>query len=230
MSYYKKFIFILKSETAKLRNMTRADRLWYIWEYYKIHIAVILFVLVFSISMLYHLVCPDQVYLQNITVNLTTGNGIEPEPLSDDFREAMGLSQRDVIQSSPQYLTLERETLAEDYQTFQVIQVLVAARELDILFMDGEALPELSRWIVYADLEEILPPDLWSTVKEHVIYIEDPESGRSFPAAIDISTNPVIEKCGYLSDTVVLSIAANAPHLEHSINVIRYLFGTDVIR
>lgn len=224
MDLFSKLKQWFRMEWAKLSMLSPADRAWYIWEYYKIHIFTVIVVLGLLAGWLGAILDPTEIYLNTTLINLPTLSDTAPEPLTNGFHAAMNLSDRDAVTTDILYLSSDDVTSQITYQGMQKLYARSAANELDLLFMpktDYEALAVLG---LFDNLEELLPSDLWNEAKKYALYVTGPETGVSYPAALDVSTLPMIAECGFIADSAVLSIAPGTQHLENCIQMIQYLF------
>lgn len=224
MGIIQKWILFFHGELLKIRKMTPRDQAWYIWEYYKIHILTGILATALLSSLIGAILDPSEIYLQCALINLPTLSDTEPCPLTDGFHAARNLSDNDVVATDILYLSSDDIASQTTYQGMQKLYARSAANELDLMFLpkaDCEALAVLG---LFDNLEELLSSDLWNEIKEYAIYVTEPETGISYPAALDISTLPAVTECGFIADSVVLSIAPGTQHLENCIQMIQYLF------
>ncbi len=225
MSFFQKIKQDICNEITKIRKLPRGEKAWYIWEYYKIHICVLAFVIMFAGSMLSNILNPEKIYLQNASINLYDINQQEPEPLTTAFHDTMQLGEYDTVSIHPFYLTFDDMGAENDYYTVQKLQVMVAAKELDLLFTNKNSFEQMSLMGIYGNLEEMLPEDLWDSVKDSAIYLTDPDTGVDYAAALDITNSPVIKDCEFLSDTVFVCMSPTAPNIEHCIEMLEYIYS-----
>ena len=78
---------------------------------------------------------------------------------------------------------------------------------------------------IYCNIKQLLPAKLWDAVKSYAIYVTDTETGSEYPAALDITFVPAIDRCDFITDSVVVCFSPTAQHLENSCAMIAYLFG-----
>ncbi len=206
------------------RSLSVKDKLWYIWEYYKFPIAVTAFVLICLVSLLVGVFSPEKVYLNNGLINLTGYSKTETAPLTTDFHAAHGLGKHDTVSASTFYLSFREDYSQEHYMALQSLQVLVAVGDLDLLFLSKTDFLDMESMGIYCDLTSILPETLWLTVKDRAIYVQDPETGESIPAALDVTACPAIQRCEFITDSVVVCVSPTTQRPEHCAAMLAYLF------
>ena len=86
-------------EKEKLKQMSARDKIWYIWEYYKFHLAA-LAVVICLIS-----VIGNALYRQSFTTRLSiavindrSGDTSSMDPLEADLRQVLDCGKKDIIE------------------------------------------------------------------------------------------------------------------------------------
>ena len=117
-----------QKEKAKLKNMSWQDRVWYIWEYYKIHIAVI------GIGFLFLYLVWTIAYNSTFTTRLSYAvvNDSNPETagleaLDQAFKAYMGYGKKDKVELNSS-LRIDTDGRASElgYASMAKISALVA--------------------------------------------------------------------------------------------------------
>ncbi len=224
MSRFKRIAKNIREEIAKVRQMSPKDALDHIWTYYKLPILGGIFVIIFIVSLLSAVLNPEETYLQNAYIRLYSIEESAPRALTEDFHEALELGPNDTVTTRAVYRSA-LEGSQEDIYSLQTVQLLIAAKELDLLFLDRTSLEEMANMDFYSDLEAILPAELWAEVKDRAVYLTDPDTGKEYAAALDVTDHPIIESCNFSSDSVLVSIASTTQRAEHCIKMLEYIFG-----
>ncbi len=223
MKTWKKFKNWFTGELNKLKDMSGKERWWYIWTYYRLQIIFGSLALCCLISVAANLLDPHKVYLNTVTVNVSTITLEPPAQLTEEFHTAMGLGKYDEVDSEGFVINFAEQYTQDDYQAVQRLFTLIGAREVDTLLMGQTELELLAEHVAFADLQKVLPPDLWQQLQPRILYVVPEEGAAPFPAGIDISDTPFVKSCDFLANSVVLALTPNSRHPEHGIAFLRYI-------
>ena len=200
-----------REEQAKLKKMSFRDKLWYIWEYYKIHMligCVILFFLYALGTIFYQKSFTTQLFF--IVMNDRSGSEADYEGLANEFKTRMGYGKKDKVEvDSSLYISFEESTSQLDYASLAKVTAIVASKDLDVLISDSPAVEHYASNGAFLNLEEVLPADLWDMVKDDVYMAKD-ENGNSFPAAISLDDSYFHEKTGTQMEEAYFSLINNS--------------------
>ncbi|RJW54010.1 hypothetical protein DXC92_01745 [Clostridiales bacterium TF09-2AC] len=215
-----------ETEKQKLRNMPPKDRAWYIWEYYKFHILA----LILAVAALWTL--GGILYRQTFTTRLSiaivndrAGNASSTANLEAGLKEALGFGKKDLIEIN-EGLTARfgEEGMSQfEYASLAKISALVASRSLDVFIGDQEAVDHYETVNAFQDLEEYLPPELYSRVKDSVYSAED-EQGVLKPVALSLEGTSFASQTGVVMNPPYLSVMSTSQHKEEVLQMIEYLF------
>lgn len=214
-----------REEQAKLKKMSFRDKLWYIWEYYKIHMligCVILFFLYALGTIFYQKSFTTQLFF--IVMNDRSGSEADYEGLANEFKTRMGYGKKDKVEvDSSLYISFEESTSQLDYASLAKVTAIVASKDLDVLISDSPAVEHYASNGAFLNLEEVLPADLWDMVKDDV-YIAKDENGNSFPAAISLDDSYFHEKTGTQMEEAYFSLINNSTRTDTAFEFLRYLY------
>ena len=214
-----------REEQAKLKKMSFRDKLWYIWEYYKIHMligCVILFFLYALGTIFYQKSFTTQLY--TIVMNDRSGSEADYEGLANEFKTRMGYGKKDKVEvDSSLYISFEESTSQLDYASLAKVTAIVASKDLDVLISDSPAVEHYASNGAFLNLEEVLPADLWDMVKDDVYMAKD-ENGNSFPAAISLDDSYFHEKTGTQMEEAYFSLINNSTRTDTAFEFLRYLY------
>ena len=219
----------LKTEAAqereKLKQMSFKDKLWYIWEYYKIHMlvgCVILFFLYALGTIFYQKSFTTQLY--TIVMNDRSMSAANYDKLAEDFKIRMGYGKKDKVElDTSLYISFGKTTSELDYASLAKVTAIVASQDLDIMIADTAAVDHYAANGGFLNLEEALPADVWEMVKDD-IYMAKDESGNSFPAAINLDHSHFREKAGTQMDEAYFTLVSNYNRIDTAIEFLRYLY------
>ena len=212
------------SEREKLKNMSRKDRIWYIWTYYKLHMlaAVIVGILIYTVaSSVYRSTFTTALHC--ICINSRSESEVDFTPLEQDFAVWLGLGKKDLISAETAFISYGDNATDYSYANMAKISALAAARDLDILIADTESIDHYASFGGQFDLEEILPADLLSLVQDRLYYTTG-EDGTAHAYAIDLSGTAFAKACGFAQQPPLLGILNNTTRIDNAVALIRYIF------
>lgn len=229
-----------------LKTLKGRTRLQYIWDYYKLPLAILGILLYIFSHILYNHLTYKESILYAALVNVNAGE-ILTKGLSRDFLNYMNLdlSKNKLELYSGLYLT--DNELSEHHQytyaSRMKILAMIDGELLDVVLMNREAfdafsqngyLYDLSELISQADsgLYDIIQPDL----VVNIIILEDNQdellSDKSalyhavteeHNYGIDLSRTKLIESAGF-GEPVYLGIVANSPRTDSALEYLKYLY------
>lgn len=232
------------------KNATWKQKLYYFWEYYKIHtISIILIVVVVS-SFIYHKVTDPEIILNGIFLNTNTlENEKTAEDLGLEFLESKKIDTSDYTVNFNEGLYLTGDSTL-DYEGEQAVWVQCGAGTVDFIVSPVEHLMDFAYQEYYADLTSILTEEQLKKYEPYFLYVDgavieemaaapadaplddielpDPtkpeEMDEPIPVFIDMTQFEKLTNL-YASDTdsLVFCILVNAPDSELAIDFLEYL-------
>ena len=232
------------------KSMKLSDKAGYIWDYYKIPIAIALVMIYLAGYFCYRYVTRKYPVLYVDAVNLTLGEDLSGA-LADGYKEAAGLQPREtVVISDSLYITDDGSSPA--YMHSQTVQIkltaVIAAQQLDLVLMNAEACDLFSRNAQLMNLEKLMESDelsqqqkeLLSQLSSHfvknTVVVEDnsdelalnPDAEytavtREEVNAIDLSSSPFFNTEEF-KEQVFLGIISNTPRPDTALSFIGYLW------
>lgn len=204
-----------QKEREKLKNMSARDRVWYIWEYYKVHI-FLLFVLIFIIYLIgnifYNKTFTNQLYY--VVINNTNIPGTSFEELNQEFKDYMNYGKKDTITADGSMLIKHGDIASElDYGNMAKISAIVAISDLDIMICDQVNMDHYNQLDAFQNLEQVLPDDLWQKVKNTAYYAKNSEN-QEIACAIDLNYTKFPQKTGVQIEPCYLGIVSNTQHID----------------
>lgn len=157
----------IKSELNKIRGMKRKDALWYIWEYYKIHIMFLTIILFFIVLIIQaNVVSRQETVLSVRLVDL----GVEQENASafvSAYAEKLALDpEKQKVNANVS--TIEGGRVAE----LEKLIMSVAAGEDDALLCDTDITDYMLKAGALSDLEAVLPEELLARCQGRLFYVD----------------------------------------------------------
>ncbi len=225
MKILKKAMRWIRSEAAKVKKLSFQDRVWYIWEYYKLHFFVSFMIIALLVAWISALSNSSDSYLHCALINLTMPMQAAPTDLTDGFHAALNLSAKEIVTADSFCLHFDANMDELSYASLEKIIVQTAVSELDLIFTTNAACESMVELGLIGNLEELLPAQSWNMVKEYAVYLIDPETGNLFPAALDVSSSSVIKEYNFQSDSVLVSLSPTTSHTENCVLMLQYLYS-----
>lgn len=232
----------------KIRNLRGKERLQYIWDYYKLPLAVFCILAYITISIIHGQLVHKETVLYTALINVTAGETLTEE-LSGGFLKARQLDddKYSFYLYPGLYLTNDANSVSHEYTYASRIKLMAAVEgmELDVVLMNKEAFDDLSQEGWLCDLKELLlqeDPALYqalvpSLVRNTAVLDDNPPDSQSdeslpydtktgkYPVGLDLSGCAFIQKAGF-QETVYLGIIKNSPRKDTAASYLRYLYRT----
>lgn len=228
------------------KDLHGTAKIQYIWDYYKLPIAVICIGLYIVGYIIYGRLTHKDTLLYTALVNVNAG---------ETLTEELGLDYLDYLHANSSKETIELYTglyLTDDetnqyyeytYASSTKIVASIDAERLDVVFMDKEAFDAFSQNGYLCNMKEFLmqqAPELYSllqsSLENNIVILEDnaleadldPSVSYSaetteLPMALNLSQSDIIKQAGF-NDTVYLGIIANTPRTKEIVSYLKYLF------
>ena len=181
------------TEIEKLRSLHGRQRLRYIWDYYKLPLAVLCILIYIIGYIIYGQVTHKDTVLCTALINISAGEEFT-SGLSSGYLDYLGEdpSENEVELMTGLYLTDNESDPNYEYTYASQVKVLasVNSRQLDVILMNGEAFDILSRNDYLCDLDNLLSgidPDLYSQTEEYI----------TENTALNLSQAPLIQQTGF---------------------------------
>lgn len=211
-----------QKERAKLKNMTPKDKIWYIWEYYKIHIFVLIglfFVLYLIGDIFYNKTFTSQ--LSYVIIN-NFSQDYALEEFNEEFKTYMGYGKKDLIESDGSLTIRYGDRISElEYGNMAKISALVAGQDLDLMVCDQLNIDHYAQLDGFLNLKEALPEDLWQKVEPQIYYGKN-EAGEDIPCAIDLRGSYFCEKTGVVIEPCYVAVVTNTERIDTVISWLRF--------
>ena len=101
---------------------------------------------------------------------------------------------------------------------------MMTSRSLVATRADAESMDHYASLDGMADLEQILPPDVLSAVKDRLRTAPD-STGRSVSVSVDISGTSLADLMHLSDEAANLGIVNNSGQTDYAVALVRYIFG-----
>ena len=229
-----------------LKTLKGKTRLQYIWDYYKLPLAVLCIVLYVLVYILYSNLTHKESVLYAALVNVNAGETLT-EALSSGFLDSMNLNPSKNQSELYTGLYLTDDVLSENHQytyaSRMKILAMIDGELLDVVLMNREAFDAFSQNGYLYDLEELLSQTdagLYNTIRPdlaaNIVILEDNQEDLLFDAStsyhavtekhnygIDLSRTRLVGGASF-SESVYFGIIANSPRTDIAIKYLEYLY------
>lgn len=221
------------------------QKLQYVWDYYKLPLAVLCIFLYVISYILYGHFTHKETLLCTALVNVSAGETLT-EQLNTGFLDFIEADrQKEQLELyTGLYLTDDENSPYHEYTYASRMKILASinSKELDVVLMDKEAFDSFSQNGYLCNLEELLSAEgtsLYNQLKPYLITntiilednsvdtVLDPSIAyeavtEEYPVGLKLSGIGLIEKAGF-NNMVYLGIISNSPRKENAVSYIRYL-------
>lgn len=235
--------------TADIHSLHGKKKLQYIWDYYKLPLAVIC-IAIYIIAYAIHgkLTHKDDVLFAAL-VNVTAGEDLT-DALTGQFLESQEINaaKNKVTMYSGLYLTSDENNIYHEYTYASRMKILASinSKEFDVVFMDQEAFDAFAQNGYLCDLDKVLAeadPALHDALEpyfsKNIVILEDNSidlildetltysaTTEEYFMGLDLSASPLIQSAGF-EDAVYLGILQNSPRMDMVFTYLRYLYGLE---
>lgn len=237
------------TEREKWDSLDFPGRIRYLFDYYKLPIIVLCFILYLAGYAVYRHVTHKDAVLYTALINVAAGEDLTRQ-LSEPFPEYLGLdpSKNAVTLYSGWYLTdnPDNEYYEYTYATRMKVLASIDAQQLDVVLMNQEAFDAFAQNGYLCDLDEFLgemDPELLRELEPCLVknleilednaedVLMDPSvqyvsSTREYRMGIDLSGTELMKEAGF-PDAVYLGILGNTPRKETAVQYLKYLFSIE---
>ncbi len=232
----------LKEELKKMSELSPSQLIWYIWQYYKFHIAAACFAIALIIMIAMAAInAGKEVLVSGIVLNVSHYTPEDSEYLQNTYMQFAGKEPGEAQLDVRTDLSIEMEEGTSDLisaYSLQVLNTLLSGNSQDFVICDADTIDYVQKVSggVLADLSAVLSAETYSRMEEEdrlheinsMIYHEDGSVSTgedTFPVAIDISDSHLCRGLGIPEEnTIYISFLSNSPAPEHFEEIITYLF------
>lgn len=214
-----------KEETGKLSKMRFRDKLWYIWEYYKLHMLGILMIgiVIYIVGLSIHNRGITNVLYGGIINDYVTDDSLKG--LTDEFKERYALDpkKQTVTMDASFYISMDQQS-EMSMSASTKLTVLIASQSLDFTISDPAVFENNAALDSYLDLETFLPEDMKSRLSEYYVYAAD-SAGNKKAYGLDLGVSRYVTEGQSTLAEPTLGVIANTLNSESVLLFLRVLFG-----
>lgn len=213
-------------EKNKLSKMNTREKLDYIWEYYKIHIFVVLLILGVIGWGVHHAMTYVTYKFYGMVIN-SDQYSIEVE---EQMHDILKMEKHDGVSITGDLYTDDNANMGGYGNK---LDIFVMAGQLDFAFTDEEGVKHLVDMGAVRDIKDTAPEkllDIWTA--EDVLYsmevTDDAGKTGNYDVAVDISGSPIHEYFGLDDKTKYLVVADLSESEEYLSNFYELLYKIEV--
>lgn len=215
----------IDNERRNWKQMPKKDRLWYIWHYYRIPIVgIALFVGIISLFLSVAL-DDNQAVMQTVIINNTSSEALNDAPLTTTFHSHMGFAPNQIVTAQKTSIPYYADMGIFDQVALPTLHAWISAQQVDLVFSDDRMINHLKEIEVLQNLELLLPPDLWESVKQLAVYTKDVQTGEEVPTALDISATSFASECNIQMEPALICVISNTKNTDNCIAMIQYIMA-----
>ncbi|GKX31997.1 hypothetical protein SH1V18_44770 [Vallitalea longa] len=212
-----------KTNKQKFQELSRKEKVDYIWEYYKLHIigGIIVIGIIASFLNIWVFNPPPKpaVSVNFMSTNIMTNVTEELEKELDDLIVTEEMGNKKVFVNT---FVLGSPDPQMEMATQTKFAASVQAQELDVMIMDKDKFEELAKQGNMLPLEEILAQQDLDMLSEKLISLKSEEDNKEKIYGIDVSDNDKINEIMVGDSPKVMSIIVNSQKLGKSKEVIKW--------
>lgn len=230
-----------------LKTLKGRTKVQYIWDYYKLPLAILGILLYIVAYNLYNHFTHKESILYIALVNVNAGETLTGG-LSRDFLDSMNLdpSKNKIELYTGLYLTDDElnENHQYTYASRMKILAMIDGKLIDVVLMNKEAFDAFSQNGYLYDLGELLAhvdSGLYDTIQQdlavNIVILEDNQEDLLFDSSvsycavteehdygIDLSRTRLIRNAGF-GEPVYFGIIANSPRTDNAMEYLKYLYA-----
>ena len=217
----------IRKDRKQLQELPdRQSRLQFIWDYYKIPILAVLFIVTVALIGMINAGRNADVVMRAVLLNSDAViSECDETPFSKMFEDA-GVDMKGKKVEVNDKLSLERDyTSDEDGQTLQVIAAMLTMGDLDLFVADEKQFARFSEEGVFADLNKLIEKEILDRFAEDVYRTIDSQ-GNEMIAGIVLHEDSPLHKAGYYHENVILGVVSSGNDMEEAIVFVKQFLSS----
>jgi hypothetical protein len=212
------------TEKQKLKDMTFQDKMGYLWEYYRIHAAVLVGLIALLSYIIYEIITPNietQFYAAIINNSISDeawaqydanlSEYLDLDPKTEDIQ----LNYNFYLNSNSEY-TMSMQ---------QALSTYIAAGEVDVIIAPESTFKEYVYNGFFEKISDQIPTDLYTSLADYVFISDTEEVPEKNVYGIYLTDTKLFTENANNTDPYVLGILANAGHKENAAEFLRMLYN-----
>lgn len=216
----------IRMQQKKMSNESFSKKIEYFWDYYKVHVMIIVFLACMFGSILHAIVAQKETLLSVALINAFPNT--EDEILMEDFSTYLELNakKQQVLIDSTYYID---DNSTSPYATTysQKFSTNAMAGKLDVVLADGENFDFYGNQGFFQDLSLILPKEMLDMYQDSFYYVDHPydEINTLVPIGIKINTASKISNYScYPGVDAYYGIVTDTQNIDYAISYLNYIY------
>lgn len=208
---------------TNIRELNNKQKIQYIWDYYRWTILIVIALIFFLVSLIWHYATYKEPALDVIMVN---SNMIYAEefPEFDNFYKLAGLDPVDEPISVDASISFSSpENPVSDYYNTQNLSLRVAVGGNDIIFAPATIYDYYAASGSFLDLSAVLSKQELEKYADILVYTTDEETGDTYPCGVTLSEDNWLLEKQYYSQPCCLGLFVNTDTTELSLDFFHYV-------
>ena len=204
----------------------RQSRIQFIWDYYKIPILTVLFLVTVAVIALFSNAGKADVKMYAVLLNSDSLVTECDDTVFERMLEDAGIDMKGKRVDVNASLAMGKDySEVEDAETLQVLTALFTVSELDVYIADKERFDMFTDQDGFCDLGKLIEADV---LNRHAgdLYLYEDSKGNTITGGIILHEDSPIHKAGYYHDDVVLGIVAGADNLDTAVAFVKQLLSS----
>ncbi|WP_124067025.1 hypothetical protein [Clostridium sp. E02] len=226
----KKFKDTLLEEKKKLKDMTFKNKMWYIWEYYKIPIIGVIVTVSLAVSIGSAVLNNrHETALSCVILNSQSDSqqDLVGEYFDPGFRQYIELPEEvEIDVDHTMSLSFDESEMNEfTYAEMAKLSAMITSKELDVMIAKEDSIDHFGQMGGFYDFKELLPPDVYDKVKDNLYLVTNQETGETAAYGLKLTDTDFLKKTGLRMKEPILSVLINSTHTDTALQLIRYVYG-----
>lgn len=212
------------TEREKLCAMSRKDKIWYIFTYYKFHmLAVCIGVILLYTAGITAYRMSFHSALHCIYINSRSEEETNLAPMEDGFAAWKELGKKEKVYVETSFISYGEEATEYSIANLEKISALVSAGDLDVMIGDKENIDHFAQAGGFLDLEEVMPESFVTAHMNRFYYTEGPD-GELHAYGAEIGGLPFTVDSVLVQEPPIFGIISNSERADTAAEALRYIF------
>lgn len=213
-------------EKKTFKTMTFGEKLEHIWEYYKLAILAVVFIVVVVVYAIVKVVTPEPDIVMNALLVNSNSFEVSEEDAFDSYLKENGydIEHETINVNTALYMDTENGGQAS-VTSYQALIAMVMVGEIDLLVADEGVISMIGVGQGLLEMEEVLPPELLEKYQDRLYTVEDIETGATYICGIRLSEGHLLQQNGYYGGEILAAIPYSAVNKDVAKEVLLYLLG-----
>ena len=162
----------IKEQHQKTKDMSLKGKLGYFWDYYRVHTAVVLVVLAFTVMFIRQYRANKDYAFYAVLINVDTTR-IQNDQWNDEFSEYADIDTKEYATAFDTSFIISRDNFSEYSMTsMEKLVVMISSGIIDVIVADTGTFESEAQNEYYVNLETVLPKELLDKYSDYLYYTD----------------------------------------------------------